>query len=181
MSTTAVNAIPEGLTSAEIRTVGIETSLLAVQANRASLLEDLLKDQMETLQKKNEQIAKLNTLMASLNGILTKYTQNANPLDGIPNGMSEDEIKQFNEALAPTEMTTEKLLGFTSVEKSNKSALDKAVTSIKSSIDNLSNTQQMDMLRIQSISNKRNEAFEMMTTFIKKFSDMLSAIIRNMA
>ena len=51
---------------------------------------------------------------------------------------------------------------------------------IKGQIDALSNSQQMDMLRLQSLSNKRNEAFETMTNFIKKMQDSRSSIIGNM-
>jgi len=50
----------------------------------------------------------------------------------------------------------------------------------KSEIDALNNSQQMDLLRLQSLSNKRNEAFDMMTNFIKKMQDSRSAIIGNM-
>lgn len=51
---------------------------------------------------------------------------------------------------------------------------------IKGQIDALSNSQQMDMLRLQSLSNKRNEAFETMTNFIKKMQDNRNSIIGNM-
>ena len=40
--------------------------------------------------------------------------------------------------------------------------------------------QQMDMLRLQSMTNKRNEAFDVMTNFIKKMQDSRSSIIGNM-
>ncbi|MDN4605131.1 hypothetical protein P5G61_28165 [Paenibacillus sp. F6_3S_P_1C] len=51
---------------------------------------------------------------------------------------------------------------------------------LKGQIDSLSNSQQMDMLRLQSLSNKRNEAFDVMTNFIKKMQDSRSSIIGNM-
>lgn len=51
---------------------------------------------------------------------------------------------------------------------------------LKNQIDAASNTQQMDMLRLQSMSNKRNEAFDVMTNFIKKMQDSRSSIIGNM-
>jgi hypothetical protein len=63
---------------------------------------------------------------------------------------------------------------------STKGKLDGFITSLKSTIDGLSNTQQMDMLRLQSMSNKRNEAFEIMTNFIKKQADNRSSIVGNM-
>jgi hypothetical protein len=55
-----------------------------------------------------------------------------------------------------------------------------AVQALKSQIDAASNSQQMDMLRLQSMSNKRNEAFDLMTNFIKKMQDSRSSIIGNM-
>ena len=62
----------------------------------------------------------------------------------------------------------------------NKGELDKAITELKGQIDSLGSTQQMDMLRLQSLSNKRNEAFDLMTNFMKKFADKRDAIIGNM-
>jgi hypothetical protein len=61
-----------------------------------------------------------------------------------------------------------------------KGELDKAVTELKAQVDSLGSTQQMDMLRLQSLSNKRNEAFDLMTNFMKKFADKRDAIIGNM-
>ncbi|PQZ98391.1 MULTISPECIES: hypothetical protein [Paenibacillus] len=55
-----------------------------------------------------------------------------------------------------------------------------AVQKLKGQIDAASNSQQMDMLRLQSMSNKRNEAFEVMTNFIKKMQESRSSIIGNM-
>lgn len=54
------------------------------------------------------------------------------------------------------------------------------VQTLKSKIDALSSSQQMDMLRLQSLSNKRNEAFDVMTNFMKKMQDSRSSIIGNM-
>lgn len=55
-----------------------------------------------------------------------------------------------------------------------------AVQTLKAQIDALGNSQQMDMLRLQSMSNKRNEAFDLMTNFIKKMQDSRTSIIGNM-
>ena len=55
-----------------------------------------------------------------------------------------------------------------------------AVNEIKSSLDNLGNTQQMEMLRLQGLTGKRNEAFDVMTNFIKKMQESRSSIIGNM-
>ena len=62
----------------------------------------------------------------------------------------------------------------------NKGELDHAITELKGQVDSMGSTQQMDMLRLQSLSNKRNEAFDLMTNFMKKFADKRDAIIGNM-
>lgn len=51
---------------------------------------------------------------------------------------------------------------------------------LKEQINTLSNSQQMDMLRLQSLSNKRNEAFDTRSNFIKKMHESRSAILTNM-
>ncbi|OZQ85488.1 hypothetical protein CA598_20930 [Paenibacillus sp. VTT E-133291] len=61
-----------------------------------------------------------------------------------------------------------------------KGELENLLGQIKSKIDSASNSQQMDMLRLQSLSNKRNEAFDVMTNFVKKMQDSRSSIIGNM-
>ena len=64
--------------------------------------------------------------------------------------------------------------------KGTKGEMDSAITELKSQVDSMGSTQQMDMLRLQSLSNKRNEAFDLMTNFMKKFADKRDAIIGNM-
>lgn len=60
----------------------------------------------------------------------------------------------------------------------NRAKAEAYIKSLSSEIDALGNSQQMDMLRLQSLSNKRNEAFEIMTNFMKKLADSRSGIIQ---
>jgi hypothetical protein len=57
---------------------------------------------------------------------------------------------------------------------------DQAIPTVTAKIDSLNSSQQMDMLRLQSLTNKRNESFDIMTNFIKKLQDNRSSIIGNM-
>ena len=61
-----------------------------------------------------------------------------------------------------------------------KGQLEVAIKAVQSAIDAQSNSQQMYMLRLQSLSNKRNEAFDLMSNFIKKMQDGRSSILGNM-
>ncbi|WP_431027739.1 hypothetical protein [Lysinibacillus sp. LZ02] len=65
-------------------------------------------------------------------------------------------------------------------DESEKATIQSQITELKSSIDQLNNYYQMDMLRLQSMTNRRNEAFDVMTNFIKKMQDSRSSIIDNM-
>ncbi|KYG89880.1 hypothetical protein A0U40_09150 [[Bacillus] sp. KCTC 13219] len=58
--------------------------------------------------------------------------------------------------------------------------LAQQINELKAQISTLGNSQQMDMLRLQSLNNKRNEAFDVMTDFVKKMQDSRSSIINNM-
>lgn len=96
----------------DIQGMDLESALQAVQSQRAQLLENQLKDQLEDVQQRNQQLADLNAQQGQM--------------------------------------------------------------------DALSNSQQMDMLRLQSMNSKRNEAFDVMTNFVKKMQDSRSSIIGNM-
>lgn len=117
-----------GTSSIDIRSMDLEAAMMAVQQNRANLLDQQLKDQVQAVQDRNAEIAILNSQLAEA---------------------------QANGDTATAEAR-------------------------KAQIDAVSSSQQMDMLRLQSLSNKRNEAFDVMTNFIKKMQDSRSSIIGNM-
>src|SRR5690606_7738967 len=125
--------------------------------------------------KKNDQIAKMNNLLGSLNSIAA----------GAASKKADEEVKLSDTdraklASAAKEAGITLPAELTGTNNPNKGQLDGFIQTLKSQIDSLSNTQQMDMLRLQSLSNKRNEAFEIMTNFIKKFHDANSSIVGNM-
>ena len=63
---------------------------------------------------------------------------------------------------------------------SQKGKLENENDAINRDIDSLSSSQQLDMLRLQSLSNKYNEAFDLMSNFMKKMQDNRSNIVANM-
>ncbi|CAH1219928.1 MULTISPECIES: hypothetical protein [unclassified Paenibacillus] len=127
-SSTYVGSSIPSVTGIDLQSMDLETALMMVQTQRAALLEQQLKSQLDAVQQRNQQIA------------------------------------QLNEQLQQAQLRGDQA----------------AVQAIKSQIDALGSSQQMDMLRLQSLSNKRNEAFDVMTNFIKKMQDSRSSIIGNM-
>ncbi|WP_239616406.1 hypothetical protein [Cohnella mopanensis] len=152
-----------GMTQINVSGMDLETALMAVQNNRASLLESQLKDQLASVQARNETIMKLNQLSGVINEALGK----------LPSDAKADYAVQL----------ADKGAMFTSMGMAipkTKGELQSRLGQIKTQIDSASNSQQMEMLRLQSLTNKRNEAFDVMTNFIKKMQDSRSSIIGNM-
>ncbi|WP_042478512.1 hypothetical protein [Bacillus ndiopicus] len=136
---TSANSNIGGAQPINIQGMDIETALMAVQSQRAKLLEEQLRNQIEDVQQKNQGIATLNNQLIELNK---------------EKAATSDQAKQAE--------------------------LEKQINDLKGQIDSLGNSQQMDMLRLQSMSNKRNEAFDVMTNFVKKMQDSRSSILGNM-
>jgi len=146
----------------QLQGLDLETALLMVQQQRTTLLDQQLRDQINEVNTRNQLITEYNSLISNL---LTAKSQS---------------ITSFT----LDEATTDSLIKVGVITQSKKSysvsEIDQMISSLRNKIDSVSNTQQMDMLRLQSLSNKRNEAFDVMTNFIKKMQDSRSSIIGNM-
>jgi len=158
-----------GIGASEVSSMDIETALLAVQNQRATLLEGQLQSQLEDVQNRNAQIGKLNEVLGAGRTLSAKFASDAEGTEKLPEGT---ELEAFKKAASAAGVDVSKV--------TDKSTLGAAIENLKSSIDSQSNSQQMDMLRLQSLSNKRNEAFDIMTNFMKKMQDNRSSIISNM-
>ena len=211
----------QGTTSTQavalINTAGmdIETALMAVQSQRAQLLETQLSNQIEEVRIRNDKIAKLNQVLNVLNKVSASFKGDAKSGDKIGKDAAnklQGEMKEACDAaglslelsdkvdnskkIAELEKTfgkdspimkwqIDKLKAEHSPDglfsaNTKKGKVEAAVNQVKGMIDTANNSNQMDMLRLQSLTNKRNEAFDLMTNFIKKMQDSRSSIIGNM-
>ena len=186
----------------------IQTLIQMVQSERVHLLDAQLVDQVKAVQARNDQIAKLNNVLAGLNSYASQIE--GTDAGSKPKGSewSNDKIKQYemslNDAIKDAGVTdlgfqnrtgqrtpqpgesrdgsAGKLVSGTNVVNGSttKGEIDAAITKIKGMIDAESNNQQMDMLRLQSLNNKKNESIEILTNTQKKNTDANSNIIRNL-
>lgn len=213
----------------DVSGMDIESMMMAVQSNRANLLEAQLMGEMKNVQAKNVEMARLNGQLSTLTSASQKSYGTSDPK--ADTGLSAEQkadLATIQVANPRPEMTAAEkkvvadkwlvdnpakdergILGIgnrvynerrqaaataagetanDAIKKSNgafsdiknKGDLDSAVTKLKSQVDSMGSTQQMDMLRLQSLSNKRNEAFDLMTNFMKKFADKRESIVGNM-
>ncbi|WP_420848727.1 hypothetical protein [Paenibacillus antarcticus] len=174
LTASMIIAEPEVVAQSEVTQLGqlnlqsmdIETALMAVQSERTRLLEDQLKSQIAAVEDRNSQISKLNNALSQLNKVQATLPADAN---------SDTKLNLSSETIQAIQNV--------GIEVPNtvlsKAETNTMITKLKSMIDSQSNSQQMDMLRLQSLSNKRNEAFDVMTNFVKKMQESRSSIIGN--
>lgn len=168
---------------ANIQSMDIETALMMVQTERTKILDAQLKTQIQEVQNRNEQVTRLNTVLSTLNALQSKFPQNGSATDpafrvpGLPDALRES-WTALTKANADAGITDLGLPG--SVDAVTRGGLDAAISKVKGMVDAAGNSQQMDMLRLQSMSNKRNEAFDVMTNFVKKMQESRSSIIGSM-
>lgn len=200
MSTPGINLGGlSAVSSMDFAHMDIDSIMMMVQTQRANLLESELKNQIGSVQAKNDQISKLNQALGQLNSLSAQFPSDAKAGDKVDNIVKANDYqmeKEINSSLkeagvAPFTQGKEDWSGRgRTLDNSvyngglggntTKGQVDAAIQQLKSNIDSLSNSQQMDMLRLQSLSNKRNEAFDLMTNFVKKMQDNRNTIIGNM-
>lgn len=177
------------LSAADLASMDLETALMAVQTQRADLLEVGLKEQMDAVRQRNNEIANCNAILTSLNSKRPSGEDEAYMYSGSVKKtggtfgitVEADDLPGTNPPMSMQEALEAQGLGDQfSTEKLTSEEFDTVIQSVKSRIDTLNNSQQQDMLRLQSLMNKRNEAYELMTNFIKKMQDSRSSILGNM-
>jgi len=236
-----INTLGANLSNIDFSSMDVETALMTIQTQRAQLLEDSLRAQLEGVNDRNKlmerlgttntEIGQANRSMEAANAEMTRDIANLKNLQGrlqeskcpdsegwyglswgqgddpalshatlaqikdmgldVPTGADaprdvdsngtmdakgrvvQDWIDQIGKKVEVLEAKLEK----------NEAAIkanEGKIEDNKNQIDSLGNAQQMEMLRLQTLTNKRNEAFDVMTNFIKKMQDSRSSIVGNM-
>lgn len=176
-----VNTGVSSVSSMNIQGMDLETALMAVQSNRANLLETQLQSQMQSVQDRNKTIEEMNGALSTINSSLGHAPTGAPSTFPVTNA-DGFVLDRTGKPTAENLMDEFQKVGLNAdaARNLNKGQMEQAIQTIKGQIDAQGNSQQMDMLRLQSLSNKRNEAFDIMTNFVKKMQDSRSSIIGNM-
>jgi len=183
--------------------ISVDDALVLVQIDRVRLCEAQLTDQINTIRARNEQMKKLNDIQSVLlkvKGMFDKTEGDAKFRDipGISDKLisgktsdgKEIEKPDLTEMRAAAKAWQDAGLDPTYGAKLSGPLWDKVdfrykdievmTTMVKSQIDSMSSSSQMDMVRLQSLNNKRSEAFDTMTNSLKKQQDNKSSIVGNL-
>lgn len=143
--------------------VDIQDLILMVQLNRTKQIDDQVRGQMADMMDRNEKIKALNDIMDELRKACPKDEKGTAK---IPDAVAA-ELKKWGIDVDPS-------------KEYSKKDFDVFIGSVKTKTDNLNTTGQMDMIRLQSLMDKRNQSFDMMTNTLSKFSKSLDSIIGNL-
>ena len=143
----------------------LEGALRAVQVQRVRLLDQQLSSQVTDVQKRNARVVTLNAAITALNAYVAGPT---------------DESLATAIAAARPAVESHVLLSATSDSTEVRTAAADLIATLRSELDAVTNTQQMDMLRLSSLTDKRSEAFDLMSSFLKKMQGSRSSVIGNM-
>ncbi len=164
-----------------LQEVDLETSLMTVFMGRATQMEAQLKSQISAVQAKNEQMGRMNEAMGLLNKVSEIVKSDAKSSDSIGGSsdgkLTGDLVSQVVSAL--------KSAGVTPFAKPFDGSLTKGellggIQQLKTQIDSLGNNQQTEMIRLQSLTTKRNESFEIISSFLAKIAGVNEKILGNM-
>ena len=161
----------------------LENAMIVVQISRADALERQLMAGKDAAAKRNKDIVSLNNVLRAALQLRSELPNDAGPNAATPNGANKTMLANaFNEAgkTDGLQQMGGALTQMGALTYGTKAELDNSIAKVKFKIDELGNRQQTDMLRLQSLSNKRNEAFDIMSNFMKKTEENRSSIIKNM-
>jgi chaperonin cofactor prefoldin len=165
----------------------LEAFMMSVSAGRANNLEAQMAGQIDSIKQRQTEIKELNQLLAEIQALRPSGNDPEAWADlGTTPAESEAMVSRLEKAgvTIVRDGSDGEFGGVNKPGTGNYDAkqvwFDKWVNEIKGSLDNLNSTSQMDMIRLQSLSNKRNQAFEMLTNQIQKFAKTNDGIIGNM-
>lgn len=179
--------------SIDVWSMDVETAMLVVQVNRADAIDESLFNYMDMIQWQTDQMSYLNNAVNELINVKQKFgTSSDDKTYATVYGSDNTQLFAVNDALktanaAPFPSTNP---GPTSdggiwpggmLTTTKGSELQPAIDSLNNMITSLSNQQQIDMVNLQGLSNKRDECYSIMTDWVKKIDDNRASIVRNIA
>lgn len=141
--------------------VDIMTLMMMLQMERAETINTQLMDQANEMKNKN-------ALLKEAQNVLMAMRQ-ARPAKSSGKAEVTAEMKAFASAYG-IDIKTGNI---------NQSEWDQNIENIKGFIDSTNSSSQLDMIRLQGLTSKYNNAFETMTNLVKKDGDLKSTITRN--
>ncbi|WP_028879843.1 hypothetical protein [Terasakiella pusilla] len=156
----------------------VGTLMMMLSLERADSLESQLKDQANQMKNINDEIKMANHFMAEARRLKESAGDEvSNESSATPFKMADGTTVTMTEFFKSRGVSKDTTGNDT---KHNKGEWDVNIEHIKTHADSLNSTSQLEMIRLQSLMNKRNQAFEMASNVMNKLSGVMDKIIGNM-
>ncbi|QIL70546.1 hypothetical protein G7048_09375 [Diaphorobacter sp. HDW4B] len=177
-----------GIGNVDAKTADIDVimTMLESQTRRTQHLDVAVSAQMREMKLNNAKTASTNALLSELRGLNNCVRKHDKGKDG---GM-DDKYKTDGKVIPPKDPTAnsfkEKIrvlcseLNIKFTDK-NPGELEVMIQNVKSTLDGLSNDQQMHMTRLQNLMSKRNECFDTMTNTLRKIQEQKDRMIAHIS
>ena len=152
------------------RPVDFQDIMIKISENRATAVEGEVKPLSTRITNRNETLEKLGNVLADLTKLQAQFDSDA---DG---GDRKGSLQQTSKDIL--------IAVFGSLDwdnlKMTKYEVEEWLQKVKSKIDALNNEAQKDMTRLQSLVDRRDEAFSTASDLMSKIGDTRSNLIRNL-
>ena len=158
----------------------LQDMLVSISQRRALAIEDEVIPLQKIISRRNQRLEQYGAVLSKLTELQTQYTGDdltgkSVSLSGVLNSsFSADDF-----AAIMASVGYEGVVKGSTLEMS-KPAVEGAVARIKSHIDEMNNSAQKDMTRLQAVVDRRDESFSTATTLMTSVSDTRSSTIKNM-
>ena len=142
----------------------LDALVMSVLTARAEIIEEQLREQIESIQDKNKQLEVANTWLADAKKQKAKAGSKGK-------SAFSDEFKAFWNSLGAT---------YQDGNQHNSADWDVNIEGLKAKIEALTSQSQLETTKLQQTINKYNQSFEMLSNFINKYYQSLSTIIQNL-
>ncbi len=154
----------------------LQDMLVTIAQNRATAIEAEVRPLQTIINRRNQRLEKYGTVLAKLTELQGQFTDDdrGNKTVGIGNTITATDFEAImKECGYPGFLSGSSLT-------MNKSSCDGAVSRVKSAVDEMNNAAQKDMTRLQSIVDRRDEAYTTATTMMTAVSDTRASLIKNL-
>lgn len=152
--------------------VDLQDLLVAISKSRASIVEDEINPLSERIRNRNSKLETLGTVLSDLTEIQASFASDA-----------EGSTLMSTEYYYSSETQQALIdLGYDIPDwcLNSKSEIEGMIQKVKSTIDELNNEAQTDMTRLQSLVDRRDEAYSAATSLMTDVSDSRSNLISNL-
>ncbi len=150
----------------------LDALMLAVMSERAELLEETLREQVQEVRSKNSKLKKANKMMG-----MARAAKKGSK-ESTKTSMPPEVVQFFKDNDIPWGKEG-KQIDPNQEQKLNSGQWDLAIENMKGWSESLTSSSQLDMTKLQSTSGKFNQTFEMMSQFISKYYRSGDNLIKN--